>query len=140
MTIRKTVSTLALLLLGTTPLLAQNDVATSPKQTDAPEIPFTSVEFGQLPPNLFMGEASSVAVNSKGHVFVYSRGNSTGPAYGATASQLLEFGPDGKYIREIGHNLYAWSFAHAVRVDAMTMSGWRTRARTWWSASIPRAA
>ena len=24
---------------------------------------------------------------------------------------------DGKYIREIGHNLYAWSFAHAVKVD-----------------------
>jgi len=65
-----------------------------------------------------MGEASSVAVNSKGHVFVYSRGNSTGPAYGATASQLLEFAPDGKYIREIGHNIYAWSYAHAVRVDS----------------------
>ena len=31
---------------------------------------------------------------------------------------LLEFDADGKYIREIGHNLYAWSFAHAVRVDA----------------------
>jgi hypothetical protein len=30
---------------------------------------------------------------------------------------LLEFGPDGKYLREIGHNLYAWSYAHAVRVD-----------------------
>jgi len=24
---------------------------------------------------------------------------------------------DGTYLREIGHNLYAWSFAHAVRVD-----------------------
>jgi len=118
MTIRKTATTLALLLLGTTPLLAQSDPVISPKQTDAPEISFTSVEFGQLPPNLFMGEASSVAVNSKGHVFVYSRGNSTGPAYGATASQLLEFGPDGKYIREIGHNIYAWSYAHAVRVDS----------------------
>ena len=58
-----------------------------------------------------------MAVNSKGHIFVYSRGNSTGPAYAATAAQLLEFGPDGKYIREIGKNLYAWSFAHAVRVD-----------------------
>ena len=33
------------------------------------------------------------------------------------AAQLLEFGPDGKYLREIGHNLYAWSFAHTVRVD-----------------------
>src|SRR5581483_5891086 len=27
------------------------------------------------------------------------------------------FGPDGKFIREIGHNLYAWSFAHTVRID-----------------------
>ena len=33
------------------------------------------------------------------------------------ALELLEFGPDGKFIREIGKNLYAWSFGHAVRVD-----------------------
>src|SRR6202163_506656 len=83
-----------------------------------PEIPYDSVpNFLKLPPDLFLGEVSGVAVNSKKHVFVYSRGSSTGPAYGATASQLLEFGPDGKYIREIGKNLYAWSYAHAVRVD-----------------------
>ena len=25
--------------------------------------------------------------------------------------------PDGRFIREIGKNLYAWSFAHAVRID-----------------------
>ena len=115
MTIRKTAATFALLLLGTAPLLAQS---TSPAQTSAPEIAFDAVEFGQLPADLYLGEASSVAVNSKGHVFIYSRGNSTGPAYGATASQLLEFDASGKYIREIGHNIYAWSYAHAVRVDA----------------------
>ena len=40
-----------------------------------------------------------------------------GPAYAAAAAQLLEFGPDGAFLREIGRNLYAWSFAHAVRVD-----------------------
>lgn len=70
-----------------------------------------------LPADLYLGEASGVAVNSKGHIFVYSRGNSSGPAYAATASQLLEFDQNGKYVREIGHNLYAWSFAHDVRVD-----------------------
>jgi len=87
-------------------------------QQAAPEIPFDSVpNLLKLPPNLYLGEASGVAVNSKGHIFVFSRGNSTGPAYAASASQLLEFGPDGTYIREIGHNLYAWSFAHTVRVD-----------------------
>src|ERR1700685_3722959 len=88
-------------------------------QTQVPEIPYESVpNFLKLPPNLYLGEASGVAVNSKKHVFVFSRGNTTGPAYGATAAQILEFGPDGKDIREIGHNLYAWSFAHAIRVDA----------------------
>ena len=66
---------------------------------------------------MYLGETAGVAVNSKGHVFVFTRGNSTGPAYGASAAQLLEFGPDGTYLREIGHNLYAWSYAHAVRVD-----------------------
>jgi hypothetical protein len=25
--------------------------------------------------------------------------------------------PDGKFVREIGKNLYAWSFGHAVRID-----------------------
>jgi hypothetical protein len=29
----------------------------------------------------------------------------------------LEFGPNGAFIREIGKGLYAWSFAHTVRVD-----------------------
>ncbi len=33
------------------------------------------------------------------------------------AAQLLEFDADGKFMREIGHNLYAWSFAHSVKVD-----------------------
>jgi streptogramin lyase len=87
-------------------------------QDSVPEIPFDSnANLLKLPPDLYVGEVSGVAVNSKGHIFIFSRGNSTGPAYAATAAQLLEFGPDGKYIREIGKNLYAWSFAHTVRVD-----------------------
>jgi len=87
-------------------------------QQPVPEIPFDSApNFFKLPPDLHFGEVSGVAVNSKGHVFVFSRGNTTGPAYGASAAQLLEFGSDGKYIREIGKNLYAWSYSHAVRTD-----------------------
>ncbi len=86
--------------------------------TPAPEIPFDSVpNFLQPPPNLYFGEVSGIAVNSKKHVFVFSRGNTNGPAYAAAAAQILEFAPDGKYVGEIGHNLYAWSFAHAIRVD-----------------------
>jgi len=86
--------------------------------TPAPEIPFDSnPNLLKLPANLYLGEASGVALDSKKHIYVFSRGNSTGPAFGATAAQILEFGPDGTYIREIGHSLYAWSFAHTVRVD-----------------------
>ena len=46
-----------------------------------PEIPFDSVpNFLKLPPNMYLGEVSGVAVNSKGHIFVFSRGSTTGPA------------------------------------------------------------
>jgi hypothetical protein len=48
---------------------------------------------------------------------VFSRGNTTGAAYGAAAAQLLEFSADGHFLREIGHNLYGWSFAHTVKID-----------------------
>ena len=83
-----------------------------------PEIRFVAdANFLKLPPDTHFGEAVGVAVNSKGHIFVFSRGNSTGPAYGAGAAQLLQFLPDGRFVREIGHNLYAWSFAHSVRID-----------------------
>jgi len=101
---------LALSLFLATPLFAQ--------QSPVPTIRYHSVpDFLKLPADLYLGEAVGVAVNSKGHIFVFSRGNTTGPAYGAAAAQLLEFAPDGKFLREIGHNLYAWSFAHSVRVD-----------------------
>ena len=88
------------------------------QQQTAPEIPFRSVpDFLKLPPDMYLGEVSGVAVNSKGHIFVFTRGNTSGPAYSAAAAQLLEFDVNGKYLREIGHNLYAWSFAHTVRID-----------------------
>src|SRR5712692_5005518 len=101
-------SLFVLVLLAATPVFA----------LQPPEIRYHSVpDFLRLPPDIYLGEAIGVAVNSKGHIFVFSRGNTTGPAYAAAAAQLLEFAPDGKFLREIGHNLYAWSFAHSVKVD-----------------------
>jgi streptogramin lyase len=92
--------------------------AVQAQSASVPEIAFDSVaNFLQLPSDLYFGEVAGIAVNSKQHLFVLSRGNTTGPAYGAAAAQLLEFDPQGKYVREIGHNLYAWSYAHSVRVD-----------------------
>jgi len=88
-------------------------------QSPVPEIPFDSVaDFLKLPPGMNFGEVSGVAVNSRGHVFVFTRSNSAGgPAYAPSAAQLLEFGPKGEFVREVGKGLYAWSFAHTVRVD-----------------------
>ena len=85
----------------------------------------------RLPHNMYFGEVSGVALNSKGHIFVLSRGNTTGPAYAAAATQLLEFDAKGSFIGEMGKNLYAWSFGHTVKVSRRTTSGSPTRARTW---------
>jgi hypothetical protein len=94
--------------LTTTPAFAQT----------VPELPFESVSNPlKLPNDIHFGEIAGVAVNSSGHVFVFSRGNSVGPSYMATASQLLEFDANGNFVREIGKNLNAWSYAHAVRID-----------------------
>ena len=86
----------------------------------APEISYYSVpDLLKLPRDMNLGEASGVAVNSKGHIFVFTRSNSaTGTAYGAAAAQLFEFDADGKFVREIAKGLYAWSFAHTVRIDS----------------------
>jgi hypothetical protein len=102
-------------LVGLLVLLSPSALA----QQSPPEIPYDSVaNLLKLPPDMHLGEVAGVAVNSKGHIYVYSRGGSSqGPAYGNTAAQVLEFDRDGVFLREIGKNLYAWAFAHTVRVD-----------------------
>ncbi len=106
-------------LIGLGAALAAPFVGSALAQESVPQIPYDSVPNPvKLPKDMYLGEVAGVAVNSKGHIFIYSRGgNSNGPAYGNTASQLYEFAPDGKFLREIGKNLYAWSFAHTVRID-----------------------
>lgn len=106
---KRSIFALALLLGASAPLAAQ---------TAVPEIAYDADnDFLKLPTNQYLGEVAGVSLNSKGHVFVFHRGNTNGPAYGAAAAQLLEFDQTGKFVREIGRNLYAWSFAHAVKVD-----------------------
>ena len=56
-------------------------------QQAVPTINFESVPNPlKLPTNMYFGEVSGVAVNSKGHVFALSRGNTSGPAYAAAAT------------------------------------------------------
>src|SRR3984957_4006494 len=88
-------------------------------QKNPPELAFDSVpDFFKLPAGVNFGEVPGVAVNSKGHIFVFTRSNSAnGPAYAPAAAQLFEFSANGDYLREIGKGLYAWSEAHSVRID-----------------------
>lgn len=87
-------------------------------QQPVPELAFQSVPNPLTMPNdVHFGEIAGVAVNSKKHLFVFSRGNLTGPAYMNQAAQLLEFDPAGKFVREVGKGNFAMSYAHAVRID-----------------------
>jgi hypothetical protein len=100
---------MVLFLLFSAPALAQENV---------PEIPFDSIpDPVRLPPDMYLGEVAGVAVNSRGHIFIFHRHNPIGPAYGATAAQLLEFDENGSFLREIGKGLYAFAYAHTVRID-----------------------
>src|SRR6185369_5247677 len=105
----KTAAAFACLVLLASPALAQTP----------PMIQFDSVpDYPNLPKGMNFGEVPGVAVNSKGHVYVFTRSNSAGgPAYAPAAAQLLEFGPKGEFIREVGKGLYGWAFAHSVRID-----------------------
>jgi len=73
-----------------------------------PEIKFDYSDPLQLPDGMNLGEAAGVAVNSKGHIFVFER---------SKGAQLWEFDQNGKFLRQIGKDLYGFSFAHVVRID-----------------------
>lgn len=85
----------------------------------APEIPFDTPnpDYFVLPGDANFGEISAVATNSKGHVFILSRSNAKGDIHGGSATQLFEFDASGKYIRELGRDLYSFGYGHGVRVD-----------------------
>jgi len=63
-------------------------------------------DFFQLPAVENFVEVAGVAVNSKGHIYVFHRGK----------HPLMEFDSSGKFIRSIADDLFV--AAHAVRVDA----------------------
>jgi len=63
-------------------------------------------DFFQLPPGEHLVEPAGVAVNSKGHVYIFHRGK----------HPLMEFDPSGKFLRSIADDLFVT--AHMVRIDA----------------------
>ena len=60
----------------------------------------------QLPPGVNFGPCSGVAVNSKGHIFVFHR----------SQQALMEFDPDGAYLGCVADGLF--TRAHGLRIDS----------------------
>lgn len=94
----KNFQALVFLLLLSRSLFAQN--------ASPPALPYKPVpDFLSLPPSANFGEAAGVALNSKGHIFVFHRG----------LQPLMEFDTNGKFIRTRGEGLF--TTPHGLRID-----------------------
>ena len=79
----------------------------SPYPENAPDLGYKPApDIFKLPPSMNFGPCSSVAVNSKGNLFVFNRG----------AHALMEFTGKGKYLRTLGAGVF--SQPHGLRIDA----------------------
>ena len=106
-------------------LLAATCVSALPASAQtAPEIAFDAVANPlNLPDDIYLGEVGGVATNSKGDIFVYTRTGhptisiGTARPFAHGGSRLLQFDRDGKFVRELGKDSYAFLFAQQVRID-----------------------
>src|SRR5205085_7157209 len=102
---------------GQTPEQQAAAAAQNQLEQSTPQILFDAVALPLMPEGHTIGETEGVALNSKKHLFVYTRSGNVGPARGAQAAELFEFDQNNKFVKEWGQNSYGFSFAHAVRVD-----------------------
>ncbi len=94
-------------------------------QAPVPELAFdTQADFLRTPADTHVGEVGGVGANSKGQLFVYTR---TGHPYATLGdnrtfyrggSRLFQFDPSGKFVRELGQDVYGFNAAIGLRVDA----------------------
>ncbi len=93
----------------------------APAPVTVPEIPFdASTDFLKYSPDMNLGEVLGVAINSKNRLVVLNHPGSptSGPLYGNASTQLLEFDlATGRFVREIGKNVYGLGYGHAIRFD-----------------------
>ena len=82
-----------------------------------PKLQITEEVLPLIIPGHTLGESEGVSMNSKGHLFVYSRTGTGGSSRGGTAAELFEFDENLKFVKIWGPDNYAASFAHSVRVD-----------------------
>jgi hypothetical protein len=93
-------------------------------QGTVPELAFeANADLLRMPANIYVGEVGGVGRNSQGHIFVYTR---TGHPYATLGdnrtfyrggSRLFEFEASGKFIRELGQDVYGFNTAFGLRVD-----------------------
>jgi len=93
-------------------------------QGTVPELAFdANADLLRTPPTIYVGEVGGVGRNSQGRIFVYTR---TGHPYATLGdnrtfyrggSRLLEFEASGKFIRELGQDVYGFNTAFGLRVD-----------------------
>src|ERR1700692_48246 len=86
-------------------------------EADTPKLQITEEVLPLTIPDHTIGETEGVSMNSKGHLFVYSRAGKGGSSRGGTAAELFEFDQNLKFVKLWGPDNYAASFAHSVRVD-----------------------
>ena len=73
-------------------------------EKNTPQIPYDAVSLPLMPDGHTIGETEGVALNSKKHLFVYTRSGNAGPARGAQAAELFEFDQANKFVKEWGQN------------------------------------
>lgn len=93
-------------------------------QGQVPELQFdTNADLLRTPPDVYVGEVGGVAANSRGQIYVYTR---TGHPYATLAdnrtffrggSRLFQFDQNGKFLRELGQDVYGFNAAIGLRID-----------------------
>lgn len=93
-------------------------------QDRTPELPFdANADLLRTPADVYIGEVGGVGTNSKGQIFVYTR---TGHPYATLGdnrtfyrggSRLFQFDPGGRFVREIGQDVYGFNAAIGLRID-----------------------
>src|SRR6185436_476112 len=93
-------------------------------QGAVPQISFDSVaDLLRTPNDIQVGEIGGVAANSKGQIFVYTRTGHPVATLGDNrtfyhgGSRLFQFDPNGKFVRELGQDVYGFNAAIGLRVD-----------------------
>jgi hypothetical protein len=93
-------------------------------QNAVPDLAFDSnADLLKTPNDIFVGEVGGVGANSKGQIFVYTR---TGHPYATLGdnrtflrggSRLFQFDQTGKFVRELGQDVYGLNAAIGLRID-----------------------